>query len=322
VPLSWIRQVGWDGAPRELSVRTECHGGEILESALEHPADQLARSRSVILLIHGFNVSLCSAGKSYKAFLKEVPFRWKARSFWVYWPGDDLSESPGLASKAKSAASYPFQLDRAEESGRVLARHISAAAIRRLRAGKPPMCLSIVAHSLGCRLALELVSHLGNLVADKLIRLQLLVLMAAAVPKYLLLPRQRYDLSRLGSQKTIVYFSSKDDVLKWVFRVGQATSMTNPLNAWVDRAALGREGLGGLLSDKVIDERKYHGHGGYWSDREIAWRITQELDGARNVRSRRLVAPRRLNVEREIAGRSVQPRTLNKPQGIHDRCCP
>ena len=70
--LSWIRQVGWDEAPRELSVRTECHGGEILESALEHPADQLARSRSVILLIHGFNVSLCSAGKSYEAFLKEV----------------------------------------------------------------------------------------------------------------------------------------------------------------------------------------------------------------------------------------------------------
>ena len=318
---SWIRHVKWDEAPRELSVRTHCHGGEILESALEHPEDQLARSRNVVLLVHGFNVSLCSAGKSYEAFLEKVPFRWKARAFWVYWPGDDLSESPGLMSKARSAASYPFQLDRAEESGRVLASHVSAAAIRRMRAGKPPMCLGIVAHSLGCRLTLELVSQLKDLVANKLIRLQLLVLMAAAVPKYLLLPRKRYDLSRLGSQKTIVYFSSKDDVLKWVFRAGQSTSMTSPRTAVFDRGALGREGLGDLVSDKLVNERKYHGHGGYWTDSEIAWRVTQELDGARNVRNRRYVVPRLLNVGREVTGRSVQPRTLNKPLGIRDHCC-
>jgi Alpha/beta hydrolase of unknown function (DUF900) len=321
VELSWIRPVDWDGKPRELSVRTSCHGGDVREAPLEHPEGQLARSRNVILLVHGFNVSLCSAGNSYEAFLQEMPFRWKARSIWVYWPGDGLSEAGGLWSRARSAASYPFQSDRAEKAGRMLAGHVSTAALRRLKAGRPPMCLSVVAHSLGCRVALELVSHIQNLVAERLIRLQLVVLMAAAVPKYLLLSGQRYDIARLGAHRTLVYFSDEDDVLKYVFRAGQFASATNPLNLLFGRGALGREGLGSLRSDNVHDKRTYHGHGGYWPDREIAWQVTAELDGVRAVRSRRMVVPRRLDGHRETSGRSVRPRRLAPPNGIRDGCC-
>lgn len=325
---AWMRTITWDDTPVELSLRHECRGGDIREPPEERPTDRLARSRHPILLIHGFNVSLCAAGRSYDAFLKDMPFRWKARTFWVYWPGDAVapgtapSEPPDIISKAFSAASYPFQIRVAERSGEILAGFIKDAAEKRQRLTRPPIALSVVAHSLGCLLALELVSRLDWEIKTGKIRLDLLILMAAAVPQYLLAPGERYDVAKFRARKTLVYFSRNDDILELPFAAGQYWTSTNPASAYFGRAALGREGLAGRASHNVTEQQTRHGHGGYWPDRDIAWRLSEELDGTRRIRTTRFVDARPLGPKRELEGRHVSPRTIRKRTSRRDECCP
>jgi esterase/lipase superfamily enzyme len=178
-----LRTVSWEG-PKELSLRERCRGGPVRPKPIETPPDTLRRSRRIILLIHGFNVDFCAAEKSYIAFVRELFFQWTARTVWVYWPGDAAPESEGvfsrLARSVISPLSYPYQPDRAELAARYLADYIGEVIERRRTSALNPIHLSIVAHSLGCRLALELLSRLSAAVRAHMLKIELTVLMAAA----------------------------------------------------------------------------------------------------------------------------------------------
>jgi Alpha/beta hydrolase of unknown function (DUF900) len=316
-------QVTWTGWPNEISFRMECHGGEVRAPPREHPKGMLSRSRRVILLVHGFNVDLCAAGASYREFTAPLYLHWKSRTVWVYWPGDAVARRPLLArlSGILSAASYLFQADRAEEAARKLADHIGRASSTFLP--KEPIRLTIIAHSLGCRLALELINSLGPLAEGGTVKLELLVLMAAAVPLYLVRPRKRFSLFRSGIGTVLIYYSRCDKILQLAFRPGQFSASTDPRNRFFDRAALGRQGLGSVIPANVEQIQVSNGHSEYWSDQSIRERVMLELSGmvrpvrgrslpSRSLSSGRVLEPRRLKL------RSIQSRIRN--QGIRQDC--
>jgi pimeloyl-ACP methyl ester carboxylesterase len=314
-----FRTVSWSG-PKVISLRERCQGGPVREKPIETPAGALSRSRRVLLLIHGFNVDFCHAEKSYTTFMRELFFRWQARSVWVYWPGDYAFESESAIARwtrsAISGASYSYQPDTAEAAARALRDFIfKVIDERRKFRHHYPIKLSIVAHSLGCRLALELLDLLGP--RDDL-KIELVVLMAAAVPLFEVRSTKRFDLAHTNASKTLIYFSKKDKTLKWLFRLGQRFYSSSPSNFLFGRAALGRHGPEGILPLNVEPIERSYDHGDYWPDPSIPVRVGLELDGIKRPISRRALLPRGFDAPRTVQGRRVAPRQIQLTTGACD----
>jgi esterase/lipase superfamily enzyme len=214
-----------------------------------------------------------------------------------------------------SAGSYPYQPNRAELAARVLARHIGAAIGR--RRSTAPIRLSIVAHSLGCRLTLELLRLLDASVLQGVLKIELVVLMAAAVPLYEVKRNKNYDLARTNAEKTLVYFSSKDKTLQRFFRPGQRFMSSDPTNAIWERGALGHYGLKNVSRVESIEGS--HDHSDYWPDHSISTRVGMELDRQKRFLSRRALLPRSVESGRLVSGRDIAPRQMRF--GVRDCNC-
>jgi len=176
-----------------------------------------------VLLIHGFNVTEDDAFATYRRFCIEQQRLAdldandavsEDRAFIeVDWPG-------GInAAKAVSWAGYPLAVSQAKELGPRIAADLSEAA-RRLG----HLTLDIVAHSLGCRLAIETIRALGpNITVTGI------VFQAAAVDVEQLASEQdRYGLrSALLNAKCRIHslYSEGDQVLFRAFPGGQELAM-------------------------------------------------------------------------------------------------
>jgi hypothetical protein len=165
---------------------------------------------------------------------------------------------------------------------------------------------------------LELLRLLGPSVSGETIKLELLVLMAAAVPKYELKARKRYDLSTHKDLDTTVYFSRKDEVLLGAFRPGQFWASTNPISRLIGRGPLGREGLGLAAPPNVNQIEVRHRHSDYWHDRKIAWHVIDKLDGKQRPLYKRLVVPRQYDRPRIVLGRLLKKRTGGRIKSLSD----
>jgi pimeloyl-ACP methyl ester carboxylesterase len=279
-----------------------------------------------VLLIHGFNVDMCAAGKSYDTFADGLVFRWKARSIRVYWPGDAAPQSERRLARssapALSAASYPYQPVRAEKSAEILAEHIGAAIKARKSSRQNPIRLSVVAHSLGCRVALELLRNTRALVAAGELKIEVVVLMAAAVPLYDVGANGSYDLSRSKAQKTVIYYSGRDTILKRVFPFGQRTYSRDPTSFVTNREALGFVGPAGTLSASIEKIEVSHRHGDYWGDRQISLRVMHELDGHQRLLSGRILVARALDSGRSVEARTIAARGISGLAADHGCRCP
>lgn len=301
---------------RELTVRQLPYGGGVLPDAEESPLGLLSRAREVVLLIHGFNVDICSAGCGYDRFARAAGIKWQSRSISVYWPGDAVSRflrsgsKPGLYSAAVSAASYPLQVSRAQET----ANRLFELIINSRAGAKRPLRVSIVAHSLGCRVTLELLNLLRGSARHGPISVPLTILMAAAVPRYLVMMRGRDLRPALEvPEKVLNYYSKKDRVLQFAFRGGQLLERPFPAGFNIaTRSAIGRSGLGLARPTNVEEEPKTHGHGGYWSDKDIAAAAAKGLGFDRIKRSVPRFVPdgRRELARPPVRGRKVRLRPL------------
>lgn len=308
-PHRWMRHVNWSGIRKEISLRWKCFGGPVRTKPRENPSGNLAQARRIVLLIHGFNVNQCDAGVSFEKFTAQLPFRWQGRSAWVYWPGDATrswkgSNRPGGSlDEIASIASYPFQANRAIDSASQFCEFL-----KKQRAGrKNPIHVTIVAHSLGCLLAMELVDKLTT---NSSVRLELVILMAAAVPQYAFRLGERYSLRKFSDTKFVIYHSGNDEVLQGAFRPGQFAVASGPFSLFRRRGAVGLKGLAhpSKNAEQIV---KQHKHSGYWPDREIAIDLAERLEGkARTVAKRFLVArtigPLRTTEIRKLDGRSVE----------------
>lgn len=181
-----------------------------------------ARSREsehVVVLVHGFNVSRARGKRALLSLAARLGRRVDACFLAVLWPGDDRLSPLTYALEERDA-------DRtAERLARTLASRLPSATR-----------ISIVAHSLGCRVALETMRalHLRGRAMEEV------VLMAGAVDRDALARRDRYRAATSAARRVHWLASTSDRVLQLAFPMGDAIAAL--LFGGYTRSALGRRG--------------------------------------------------------------------------------
>ena len=195
---------------RILSFRQQPCGGDVRIAPSIQPSHALSSDPRLVLLIHGFNNDFYVARESYCAFLEEQarlgPLT-GASIVEVYWPGD-------------TGIRYWLSIDRARRTADALAQQLRRAAENRSRQ-RGKLEVYVVAHSMGCRLTLELLRNL-HFTPHASLRVKRVVFFAAAVPIIQL---------RLGAAPLRVFeedgvealslYSPEDFVLSDLFPKGQ-----------------------------------------------------------------------------------------------------
>lgn len=252
---------------RELQIAQEGNGKAVVWSHGSEPD----WSMPVAFLIHGYNVDPRGAAQAYSRLFDTIrrltllPPLLNSQSWLVYWPG---YASGGLAS-GKTLASpltYAAQIPSARDAAGALREYIDQKS-----GGKAHV--SLIAHSLGCRLALELLDSYVTLPSAVAPEFSVVVLMAAAVPTYFFEELTRLWRGALLPKRMLVMFSEKDLILAGPFRVGQtiagegvfpkAVGATGwPIGFWVD----------------ALQTR--NGHSGYFEDLGVGAEISRALGQA------------------------------------------
>ncbi len=293
-----------------ISFRALTNGGSVQRAPRTTPADLLLSDEEVLLLIHGFANDEAAAFTSYRAFLQNLGTPWSARSAGIFWPGDgNTIDDNATRSRFSLLAtfSYSWQPQRAKETARYLSDTLTRACkdrqavfARRGRSARP-LVISIVAHSMGCRLALELMSLLRAAIrAGDQLRVRNVSLMAAAVPTYQVGTRGDLELALTTPEKTTVYWSRRDSVLRFAFPLGQVLERPFPLG-WRNRVAFGLKGAGAGGARSVQVEL---GHSDYWPSATIAADVLDQLGEKAGATGRKPPA------RRELLGRRPSTRNL------------
>jgi len=201
-----------------LSYRHEPVGGEIRDVPVVSDGAALASAQHLVLLIHGYNNDMEDAVKAYEGFhARQRNLDGDARYgigrvfVDVYWPGDGAW---GIFSFLFYMKSIKHAVTTAGRLAAYLAGRV-AATIR----------VDIVAHSMGCRLAMELLRALSAQPSAP--GVGRMVLMAGAIPTAMLglkTPSRRlrpaYDaVLREGTHSL---YSGSDMVLAYAFPAGQS----------------------------------------------------------------------------------------------------
>jgi hypothetical protein len=198
-------------APYRLSVRPESRVSRTVEDDVSGDVHVLKESRRVVILIHGFANSSKRADRSYDAFaaglencLPSCPERF-ATYFRFHWPGDH-------PLPVFNQASFSTRIQSAETSGGVLAEKLAAT----LPADAE---IILVAHSLGCRVALAVLRWFIRKVPAQGPRIGAVFLLAAAVPVRDCHGTGKYA-GRLSGARYLTMYSHHDMVLRIAFPPG------------------------------------------------------------------------------------------------------
>lgn len=251
------------GGPVVPGLLTEWAGGASGRAAEE----SLRQAARVAFLLHGFNVSRPS-GRATLLKLATLLLAGRDHALvGVLWPGDSWAR----------AASYSFEGRDADDSAVELVRFID-------RVLRPGTGISLAAHSLGCRVALETVKRL-----DSRFPVAQVALMAGAVDDYGLAWSRAYRAAVSRAGRVAVLASKADDVLRLAYPVGDL--LQSFVFFWREAAglALGYHGprahkpTAGAIPDNVfteqINDRSGVDHGDYlpaenpnkWHKRAASW---------------------------------------------------
>jgi hypothetical protein len=226
--------------------------------------EALKASRRALILVHGFANSEMAATSSYEGFVRRIDDLVWPRSlqdvtkiFGFHWPGD--SRIPLV-----NQLTYSLRVPVATAAGIMLGELLRSV---------PKLChVTLVAHSLGCRVALKALTVLSSKAADDPWRpersgpiVDAVHLMAAAVPSSEILSEDVFDLA---NQKIYVWYSWRDLVLAAAFPAGQLPfggprravgSQGEPVDRWTGRAYTGL------------------GHGEYWPKADVVKNVPTAL---------------------------------------------
>jgi alpha/beta hydrolase family protein DUF900 len=284
--------------PTWLSARSPYRGQQRAQKLQIRDTPQARKADHHTILIHGYQNSETKATSSYRDF--ERALRESASGIgalgtvWhFHWPGSH-------EGKITSVRTYAARIAAAELAAALLVRDFLAKL-------KPRQEVSLVAHSLGCRLALAVVAEIHNAQpAWKGAQIKHVALLAAAVPQKLCLAPYMFR-TRLSRSTEHVYFSHKDRALGWAFNAGQK-------EYGEFGEAVGRDGrpLGRWSRD--INADLYHGQ--YWPAALVAEGVSGELAAVTPPRRPRtwpeaaseappLPVPRRTPSTREPTTRSM-----------------
>jgi hypothetical protein len=171
------------------------------------------------LLIHGYNVAPHEATQAFSNLFASVsreswlPPLLTDRSVLVCWEG---YASGGLSNGRNwlSPLTYPDQIPSARLAAIALRNYIDSNS-------HISPTITIIAHSLGCRFALELLDSFATVPGPRAPTFPMVCLMAAAVPVYLLTSSPRLRAAVGLPKHVLVLFSESDTVLTRWFPIGQ-----------------------------------------------------------------------------------------------------
>lgn len=216
----------------------------------------LDSARRLILLIHGYNNSEHDARCSFAGFRRNLAGAVPREQLWEFhWPGDH-------AEPFISKATYPVRVLSAILTGQALKAFLSQH--------RHADSLVIVAHSLGCRVALETAFQIAEDPAYAGPPVEHIFLMAAAVPSSLCdTPAKRFP-APLPKSREHIFYSSRDVVLAAGFAPFQST-----IGVFEEGEAVGYRGLPAhrWTSRTAVCLK----HGQYWESRRTSRHILATL---------------------------------------------
>jgi len=241
-----------------IDQRRRDEGGAVLTPAQprwRNPPGTAQPQRELVVLVHGFNDDRVEAAEAYAALrerqrelLGETDFpTFDAALGDDFWPGDadwgpldfaDFLVYPKAVGVARDEVALPLA-DYLRRRGDVQVVHF-------------------VAHSLGCRVVLEV---LADLVRSGGPPVGKVCLMAAAVPVAMLCPGGRLERALSLAREVLVLYSPADLVLAAAFPVGQTLAGSGE--------GFFPEAVGYAGSVPAIVQREQivgAGHGHYWGD--------------------------------------------------------
>ena len=229
--------------------------------------------RRMILLIHGYNNDRAQAEQSYRALVTMLPDGDREAVWEFFWPGfierwtGSATDTPLLLAPHRdnrgtesnqliSALAYSTLVSKARDVGLALGQYLD---------GIRPDGLILVAHSLGCRVALEATRFMVSRQARGRVPLAGACLMAAAVPTFMVdaqssgAPGPLRD-GACAIRRSFVLYSTNDYVLRTAFRLGQTAA--GPGEGFMPEAV----GVsGGPETPWSVRGDTGLGHSGYWT---------------------------------------------------------
>jgi pimeloyl-ACP methyl ester carboxylesterase len=289
-----------------LSVRPQLPGDELREGVEIVCANPLSNSAVQVLLIHGYANSAGRARKSFDRFTHQLRPRLPAatldgfRTIWEFhWPADEPHwfDPLGLDTLSSYAEFVPV----AKRAGCLLADYLGR--------GDPRQRVHIIAHSLGCRIALQAIRRI-RLLGGAYDGAQIghVFLLAPAVPvrdcyrrtplavRPRPAPRFRYSES-LPTSSEHVFYSRNDLALRLAPVMQRRAGDRGP--------AVGIAGFPAGRWATICDTQL--GHTRYWRSPEVAQSVAAELAHAPHV------LPRRAITEWHVPRRNVARRLIERP---------
>jgi len=274
----------------KMSVRKQPVGGDVAASVSATGTPMNGR-REATLFIHGYNNNQKEADGSFDALSNDLNAISPATDFGLfgfYWPGD-------THIKIISALSYPVELGPAKDSATRLFEFLRGLS----GPGGTPMVVRIVAHSLGCRLTLELLQRFLQSMQQIQVVFGSISLMAAAVPVGKAQRDGEFGAA-IQAVKSQALYSTVDRVLQLAFPLGETAAGDGFFPQ-----AVGRHGNPAIWSGPAL--RMNYAHGDYWSGKESASAVAAFLG-----------AP----VHPLPVGNNIAVHDTPVSDGIHDRDLP
>lgn len=288
-----------------IDLRQDDEGGPTLARArADWAGPSPVEQGELLLLVHGFNNHRRQAKEAYLGMRqRQAPaagssarIAFEAPLGDVFWPGD--ARWDGALDKLDFLV-YPHAVQVArDEVGPRLAEY--------LRQRRDVRTVHVLAHSLGCRVALECIAALAEGGGPAVGRV---CLMAAAVPTFMLQPGGRLHRALAHAQSVQVLFSGADAVLAGAFPAGQTLADGDEgfFPIALGHAGDVPPGVGAVACAAVQDAA----HGDYWGQAqgkacdEAAGLVRRffgfPADGARRIEPR-AVAPARTLAARAAPG--------------------
>ena len=263
-----------------FSYREHPVGGEVSAQPAISDENAVKQAQHLVILIHGYNNDAQAAKQAYDGFhARQRDLAGGARYgigltfVEVYWPGD---AAWGFAS----FLFYMGSIKRAIQTAGLLAAYLAGNIGNLVR-------IDIVAHSMGCRLATELLRALVNQPITP--QIERIVFMAGAIPTFMLEQRNpprrlrpSYDQMLRDGARSL--YSGADRVLALAFPAGQSLA---PGEEGFLPTALGHAQWTDPTIPNNLDQQQNPGagHGDYWGWNDKPKPLQCATKAAEEVRS-------------------------------------
>ena len=263
-----------------LSTRVDPWGGAVSNEVRDNPGTgrnslRMSGCRHVLVLVHGFNNSQEKAEESYALFYSRLEGHFRRSNLapdavaFFHWPGNYAM------ARFDAAAWYHVDIERARESAKLFAEYLSGFD------DPESLRVTLVGHSLGCRLILL---TLKNLRGPRIPKIDIVSLMAPAIPVDLLsqlndpdLEDDDLSLTVQAPRRILKFFSKRDWALSAGFPLGQQAAYQRKIEKRHYREAVG---LNGSPASVGIPFETNNGHSDYWGDVRTTNELGRLLDPA------------------------------------------